>query len=230
MCILKQIKDFEPDFEKNKFFSMVISSPRRSGKSHLVKYLFKNYLEDQYDVYVIFTTEQNSEYYSEFVAGDLIFSSYDESKIDKIKEMQANSLHQKNKMLKILIIFDDIVGRGRIKNNDQILQLFLNGRHQNISIIYITQDIYLLQPAIRGNLDYFITFRTRTARDRDYVIDNFMYLDDDDYDTSKYSEKKYSKLILNHFLIDYQCLIWNFNIQSNQLADILFKFRAPINV
>ena len=55
-----------------------------------------------------------------------------------------------------LVIFDDFVGE---KNQNEIVNYFINGRHFNCSVIYLSQSYFKVQKNIRDTSSHFCVFR-----------------------------------------------------------------------
>ena len=51
------------------------------------------------------------------------------------------------------------------KNEDQIIKYFIQGRHKNCSVIYLSQSYYKTDKNIRLNCDHFILYEMSSARE-----------------------------------------------------------------
>ena len=65
-----------------------------------------------------------------------------------------------------LIIFDDYVCE---KNQRQIIDYFIQGRHKNCSVIYLTQSFYKTPRDIRLNCTHFCIFDFPSSRERNMI-------------------------------------------------------------
>ena len=54
-----------------------------------------------------------------------------------------------------IVVFDDLVCES---NQNSIINYFINGRHRNYSIIYLTQTFYKVSQNIRDNCSHFCVF------------------------------------------------------------------------
>ena len=55
-----------------------------------------------------------------------------------------------------IVVFDDLVCE---KNQNDIINYFINGRHKNCCVIYLTQTFYKVPKNIRDNCSHFCIFR-----------------------------------------------------------------------
>ena len=138
-------------------------------------------------------------------------------------------------MMRVLLILDDIVGKDS-KNSDEILQLFANGRHQNISVIILIQDMTFMPTTIRSNTDLFFTFYNKDNRSKEFVINGFMsgLIDEDDLPTkteksdTKISEMKFLKKLIKDTCQNHQCIVVDYlKNNQNDFREIVYKYKAP---
>ena len=83
------------------------------------------------------------------------------------------------------IIFDDYVCE---KNQSEIVDYFIQGRHKNCSIIYLSQSFYKTPKDIRLNCSHFCIFEFPSSRERN-LISSELGVDKEKY--KKAIEKKY---------------------------------------
>ena len=55
-----------------------------------------------------------------------------------------------------IVVFDDLVCE---KNQNDIINYFINGRHRNCCVIYLTQTFYKVPKNIRDNCSHFCIFK-----------------------------------------------------------------------
>lgn len=103
-----------------------------------------------------------------------------------------------------LCIFDDVMldKCPKIKNqkngNDKILDIYIRGRRQNISVLYIAQSYYNIPQVIRKNANYVFVKKISTVRDLKGILSEYQ-LDRDPKTVMQYY--KDSLLIPNSFLM-----------------------------
>ena len=77
----------------------------------------------------------------------------------------------------VLILFDDCAYSNKLKDKTDgiVSKLIMNGRHANISQIYITQKLTLCSTALRSNVNSAILFQT-TKKELEQIEQDFNYL------------------------------------------------------
>ena len=111
-----------------------------------------------------------------------------------------------------LVIFDDMITE---KNLNCVKELFIRGRKQNSSIIFISQSYFSIPTEIRINCDYFIF--TRGLRGNELI----QIAKDHATSVSKDKFKElYAKATRNGF---------NFFLIDNQSTDPIMKYRRNFN-
>lgn len=78
-----------------------------------------------------------------------------------------------------IIIFDDFITE---KNQNQIVDMFVRGRHKNASVIYLTQSYWSTPRDIRINCTHFLLFRSANNRDINMILgDHCSDMDKDEF-------------------------------------------------
>jgi hypothetical protein len=153
-------------------FSLVISEPPKSGKSHLAKYIiYKLDQENQFDWIFIISGTAGIDKTLNFIPKNRILppptgmvdlkNGKKISKIDLLlsKIMNAQKeFKEKGSNKRLLLIFDDIIGSVGFKS-ESISKLAATYRHYNISLIIITQHLHYLHPLVRNSSGYAALFR-----------------------------------------------------------------------
>ena len=136
-------------------FRMLICGPSNSGKTNILLHMLYELLE--YDKIYLFSKnlhqnkyqnllQEFGEKYNPVVGYDIIEAYGDE--IIPLEELPADN--QK------IVVFDDLVCE---KNQNSIINYFINGRHKNCCVIYLSQTFYKVPKNIRDNCSHFCTFK-----------------------------------------------------------------------
>ena len=138
-------------------FRMLICGPSNSGKTNTLLHMLYALLE--YDKIYLFSKNlhQNKyqnllEYFAEEVnphpkVGYEVIEAYGDE-IIPLEELPVDT--QK------IVVFDDLVCES---NQKSIINYFINGRHRNFCVIYLTQTFYKVPKNIRDNCSHFCIFR-----------------------------------------------------------------------
>ena len=136
-------------------FRMLICGPSNSAKTNTLLHMLYVLLE--YDKIYLFSKNLHQNKYQNLlqdfaekinpqVGYDVIDAYGDE--IIPLEELPADN--QK------IVVFDDLVCE---KNQNSIINNFINGRHKNCCVIYLTQTFYKVPKNIRDNCSHFCIFR-----------------------------------------------------------------------
>ena len=165
-------------------FRMLICGPSNSGKTNILMnmiyfllkfdkiYLFsKNLHQDKYRGLL----QDFAEQINPKVGYEVIEAYGDE--IIPLEELPVDN--QK------IVVFDDLVCES---NQNSIINYFINGRHRNCCVIYLTQTLYKVPKSIRDNCSHFCIFRF-LPRENKRIADEIGV----DHDTlDRATDKKYS--------------------------------------
>ena len=135
-------------------FRMLICGPSNSGKTNILLHMLYKLLE--YDKVYLFSKKPTPEQIPGYFAGlchknpevgyEVIEAPGDE--IIPLEELPIGN--QK------IVVFDDLVCES---NQNGIINYFINGRHRNCCVIYLTQTFYKVPKNIRDNCSHFCIFR-----------------------------------------------------------------------
>ncbi len=133
----------------DKFNSALIIGKRASGKTTLAKNIASKL---NVGSTIIFTHNKSNNDHG-FKNIDLV-SEYDSMKLKEIYEKQKSPESKP-----VLIVFDDSIYSNTINNDNNFKQIILNGRHNKIHTIVITQYALGFSPEIRTNFDLIFVFK-----------------------------------------------------------------------
>ncbi len=210
-------------------FAMLIIGSRRSGKSNMVKFMFKlAKFTKYYDYFLVFCNSgEVRDFYAEFVPGSLFFDDFNEEYFQRVFKM-SEEYRIKGTPKKFLAIFDDSVGSDE-KLSDSIMQIYNTGRHHNISIIFCSQRLFLTNTSARNNSDAVLIGKSKSSGEKKYIIETFLngLLDDEEIPKGRREKQMYNSII-KKYTVDYNFLVLDFsNDQSNAFYDTVFYFKAP---
>lgn len=208
-------KDF---FKKNKHFSSIICGSRRSGKSYLVKYLFKkNKFNEKFDYIIIMCNSSELEKYKEYVKGELFFHEFDPDVIDRLfilADHNKENYNEKN----YLIILDDSISNTQLYSQS-LDRIFSRGRHSNISLILTTQKMSMASTMSRSNSDVVFLGGAKSSLEKKAYINNFLY-GEIEFPEGVNEEKALIKII-KESTKDFNFLVIDYNKDQ-----ILYSFKA----
>ena len=137
-------------------FRLVIAGPSGSGKTNTLLHMIYNLLH--FDEILLFATNIHQDKY-QFLLNDFA------KRVDPVAGYQVIQtpgeiipLHEafSGNDSQRLVIFDDFVCE---KNQNEIINFFINGRHFNCSVIYLSQSFFKVPKNIRDTSSHFCIFR-----------------------------------------------------------------------
>lgn len=166
---------------KDSFFAL-LASPRRSGKSTLLKHLVRSFKPGRFSaVYVFSPTAHLQPKLFSWGATRIIQPNKDtfSAQIQSIIEFQRERIQTEREVGEVLIVCDDLFsssqrgfGVGAVSSALEILAS--RGRHTRIATILLTQRIQSVSPSIRSNADILVSFYPRTESHRETLIRDFL--------------------------------------------------------
>ncbi len=135
------------NYEYNKHY--LIIGKRSSGKTNFIINNIYSKICNQIDNIYIFTASHNYKYYEKIT--DLFYDIKDVNLIlsDLFKEC-------KDKKIKTLVIFDNVINNIKFYKSNELMELFYNARHNGITLIVTMEYPLGITPDLRLNFDYVI--------------------------------------------------------------------------
>ena len=142
-----KIPNYDPGFSKSNYkqghpympadvFRMLICGPSNSGKTNILLHMLYELLE--FDKIYLFSKNLH------------------QNKYQCLLQDFALPLEQLPVDNQKIVVFDDLVCES---NQNSIINYFINGRHRNCCVIYLTQTFYKVPKNIRDNCSHFCIFR-----------------------------------------------------------------------
>lgn len=208
---MKKIKDDE---------IVVLIGKRNTGKS----FLTKDFLYHHKDIpigTVISPTESANKFYGHMIPPILIHEKYD---IEITKNFMKRQKKTKKEMKKgsnmdnrAFLILDDCLYDNSWKNDENIREIFMNGRHWGIMFILIMQYALGIPPVLRSNIDYVFILRENIYSNRKKLYEHYagMFPTFDMFNTT-----------MDQCTENYECLVIHCSAKSNKLEDQVFWYKA----
>lgn len=151
-----------------------------------------------------------------------VFEKFNEESISKIMAIQkALSGDPTFELDKVLMDIDDCSAKKGALTSDTTRDLFMTGRHKNITVILAVQYLMDITPDIRMNTDIILVGRESNKAVRKRLFENFF---DSIFEGDFHAFCK----TMNHLTNDYKWMVLNNCGSSTDLEDCLFVFKAPL--
>lgn len=160
--------------------TLIFCGKRRTGKTFAMRSLLWH-VKDVYPAgIVISSTAELNHFWQEHFPACYVYNEYNPAILDavfvrqkKILEDPDLSDEEKEKQARFLIILDDVIADISIRNERNLRELFVAGRHYRISTWVSTQYAKGLDPTLRGNTDLFFIFKTVQRRQLESMHEDF---------------------------------------------------------
>ena len=213
--------------------TIIINAKRGSGKSTMVRELM-NYFNSSlhYPVCVLCSySEKVDPYYSFFLPPSYIYEDC-ERMISKVLKRQIEMKNLNNQRIKegnkqiddrILVVMDDCISDSKLwRKSKDLAEIFYNGRHYNITLVIVSQDIVAIPPAFRSNIDIVMLFNTSIQEEIKKLYQHY---------AGEFSSVQEFKDTLTTVCQDYGILIiLKRGFKSTNLSDKIFRYRADIDL
>ena len=179
MIIIKmEIPNYDGDTKNKKFrqlypfmpkdtFRMLICGNSGSGKTNLLYHMLIEPLL-YYDKIFLYAKNLEKDKYQNLMEEMNEASSeeagYDIMTVSNDKIIPINDLNYEDNQK--LVIFDDYVCE---KNQRQLVDYFIQGRHKNCSVIYLSQSFYKTPRDIRLNCSHYCIYEFPSSRERNMI-------------------------------------------------------------
>ena len=173
-----EISNYDVDIKNKKFkqlyyfmpndtFRMLICGNNGSGKTNLLYHMLIEPLL-YYDKIYLYAKNLEQEKYQNLMKEMNEASNeeveYNIMEVSNDKIIPINHLNYEDNQK--LIIFDDYVCE---KNQRQIVDYFIQGRHKNCSVIYLSQSFYKTPRDIRLNCSHYYIYEFPSSRERNMI-------------------------------------------------------------
>ena len=172
-----EIPNYDSDTKNKKFrqlhpfiphdtFRMFICGNSGSGKTNLLYHMLIEPLS-HYDEIYLYAKNLDQEKYQNLMKKMNEMSNevgYDIMNVSNDRIIPINDLDYEDNQK--LIIFDDYVCE---RNQRQIVDYFIQGRHKNCSVIYLSQSFYKTPRDIRLNCSHYCIYEFPSSRERNMI-------------------------------------------------------------
>lgn len=214
------VQPFNPSmFRENR--TILALGKKGSGKSTLLRHLFY-LLRDKIDVAIAFTpsVDTQNDLKQSFVRS-LVRSEMDLDLIQKIIDHQQRCQQEGKRTRKIFIMADDTTFDRTLFKNKTMRNLFMNGRHYDITFLFASQYIMDTGPDIRSNTDYLFVFRASGTEDQKKLHKHYFGMFD------KFSDFRRTFYTCTE---KYECMVLDQSVAQNTVRDSVFWFRASADI
>ena len=199
---------------------------RKSGKSTCLKELL--YYRKHIPVCtVISPTEEFNRFFGDIIPSIFIYNDLKleivanaiarQKKVKARKIMEEKQYGYSNINPQAMLILDDCLYDNSWSYWKEIREIFMNGRHIDMTFIYTAQTATNLLPALRQQLDYVFMFFLPGLANRKKLYENYASI----FPTFESFNQVYDSCTQN-----FECLVIDNTIRSNRLEDQIAWYKA----
>ena len=177
--ILPNLTEFDP--ESIKLDGTVVAvGKRRTGKSWVFRnlmYLMKDKIPAGI---VISQTDELNKFWRQYIPSKYIYPKYQPEILDAVflrqkKILNDNGLTDEEKDAKapLFVLLDDVISDQRLRYDENLMELFVAGRHYRLFVLITTQYAKAITPTLRGNTDYCFIMKTIQQKQREALWEDF---------------------------------------------------------
>jgi hypothetical protein len=207
---------------------VVFVARRRSGKSVLVKNLLYHH-QDIPIATVISTTETANRFYGDIVPSLFIHDKISPCLLDNVvkrqkiikKKMDKDKRRNGHTNIdpRALLVMDDCLYDRSWINNENIREVFMNGRHWKIFFLLTLQYPLGIPPVLRTNIDFVFIGRENNFNNRRRIYENY---------ASMFPTFEMFCSVMDQCTENFEFLVIQVNSESNKLQDQVFWYKASM--
>lgn len=206
-------------------FTMIHSGMSRAGKSYSLRSMIEPIIKE-FDFIIIFSKTITNGQYQKWCKTKLLFPEFRGEIVEKFKQI-STKYRDKNKPKKFLFIIDDCISTN-FKYQNEILELFVSGRHFGFSTCVLTQKVSCLSQAWLCNCLVFVILFAGSLKEKKYVSENILADALDSYIDHNKTSTNINELIRRSYtLIGEVCENYNSLIVLPLEKDKIFTYKAP---
>ena len=206
--------------------TVAMIAKRASGKSYLTREILYHKKDIPTSV-VISRTEKLNKFYGDFIADSFIYDNFETEILSKIYSRQAKCNEdnrarikegKKEKDDRIMLVMDDCMSsKGSWVKDQNILELFFNGRHHHVSFILTMQYAVGIPPEMRSNFDYIFLLAEDFISNQKRLYEHYAGM----FPTFDIFKQVFANVTQN-----YGVMVINNRIHSSNITDKVFWYKA----
>jgi hypothetical protein len=194
---------------------VVIGKPA-TGKSNLLRSIMYEKSHIIPVAMIMSGTEAENKFYGNFVPDLFIYDEYDEDRVESFRERQRISKENLSNPWAFLLI-DDCTDDPKILKSNLVQSLFKNGRHYKMLLLLSLQYSMDIRPSLRVCIDGTFLMRETNLKNRKNLFENY---------AGVCGTFDVFCQLMDKITNDYTALYINNQVQSSNLEDCVFYYRA----
>jgi hypothetical protein len=206
--------------------SVAMIAKRGSGKSWAIRELMWQYRDIPGGV-VISRTEKMSPFFQKFFPDMFIYYRYESEILQSFLERQERIKEKKQQKVKVgkkidsrawLIMDDCLAHKGSWMKDENIMEVFMNGRHYDLFFILTMQYPLGIGPDLRSNFDFIFIFGENFTNIQKKIYEHY---------AGMFPTFDAFRLVFRKCTSNFGCMVINNRVKSENVDDLVFWWRAP---
>ena len=195
------------DMKSNRI--IILIGKRGTGKSVLMMDLLYR-MSDRFDL----AAETKQKFLTCLPSG-MIHDRFEPKVVDSLVMLQQ----QNPKKRRVLLVLDDCMYDKSVMKCDSLREIFMNGRHMNITFVCCIQYLMQMPPEMRAQVDYVFALRENIRSNKKRLWEYFFGVFD------SYGEFSH---ILDAATVNHGCLVLDNTITSTEVLQCISYFKATV--
>ena len=160
--------------------TVVAVGKRRTGKTWCFRHIMYAMKDKLQAGIVISQTDPLNKFWRQYVPKKYIYPKYHPEILTCVFERQKQILNdpeltedEKDKKAPFFVLLDDVISDQRLKYDENLMELFVAGRHYRLFVMITTQYAKAITPTLRGNTDYCFMMKCLQGRQREALWEDF---------------------------------------------------------
>lgn len=214
-----RVRRFDPATLKPHRIIIVVGK-RGTGKSVLQRDLMYH-LSGKLDFGLAMTpTEETAETFRQHMPDSWIYNAFSTDKLERMLNMQREMVKQK-KARSLFLLLDDCMYDKKILKGLGIRDLFMNGRHLNVTMCNAVQYVMDMGPDLRTQVDYVFALRENIISNKNKLWKYFFGMFEKYEDFAKVMDK----CTENH-----SCIVMDNTTGSCNVDECIFWYKAKFEL
>ena len=206
--------------------TIAMIAKRASGKSYLTREILYH-KRDIPTAIAISKTEKLNKFYGKFIPDLFIYNEFSTKILTSLYNRQGK-LSEDNKKRsedgkklkddRVMLIMDDCMSsKGTWVKDENILELFFNGRHHHIAFILTMQYSMGIPPEMRSNFDYIFLLAEDFISNRKRLYEHY---------AGMFPSFDIFQQVFTDVTENYGCMVINNRVHSKNITDKVFWYKA----
>lgn len=215
--------------------SIAIIGKHDSGKSVLVRDIMKHY-NDVPGGIIISGNKENQKFYQKFYPDLFIYHKYDPEILSNLLLRQEKLIELKRKKeenninTESFLVMDDCLNiGGRWNKDEQILEVFMNGRHHGLFFILTMQYPLGIGPEFRVNFDFIFIFSENFINVQKKIYEHYCGMFPTFQSFKIVFKELTNQTIVRELTKKDKCIVINNRIRSENIEDIVKWYEVSLD-